>query len=69
MKAVFQVLFGLALCVSQGLIYPQKSIPFNKIANGTKVTALTEGALAYVDGAMLQGLIAESASAVDGTCH
>lgn len=52
-----------------GLIFPQKSIPYNNIMKGSAVTNLAEGGLGYADGAMLQGLIVEGAAAANGTCH
>lgn len=53
----------------QGLIFPQKSIPYNDILEGSTVTNLAEGGLGYVDGAVFQGLVTEAQSAFNGTCH
>jgi hypothetical protein len=53
----------------QGLIFPQKSIPYNNILEGSAVTNLAEGGLGYVDGALFQGLLSEAAAAYNGNCH
>jgi len=53
----------------QGLIFPQKSIPYNNILEGSTVTSLAEGGLGYVDGALFQGLLAEAEAAYNGNCH
>lgn len=51
-----------------GLIFPQKSIPYNAIRGGA-ATTLLEGGLGYFDGAMSQGLLTEYEGAMTGTCH
>ena len=53
----------------QGLIFPQKSIPYNNIMEGSAVTNLAEGGLGYVDGALFQGVVTEAQAAFNGTCH
>ena len=53
----------------QGLIFPQKSIPYNNILKGSAVTNLAEGVGGYVDGAMAQGLLTEYEEAMTGVCH
>ena len=53
----------------QGLIFPQKSIPYNTILEGSAVTNLAEGGLGYVDGALFQGLMGEAEAAYNGNCH
>ena len=52
----------------QGLIFPQNSIPYNQILNGNLATSLTEGGLAYLDGALAQGLFAELEALFTGAC-
>jgi hypothetical protein len=53
----------------QGLIFPQKSIPYNNILEGSAVANLAEGGLGYVDGALFQELVSEAAAAYNGNCH
>jgi RHS repeat-associated protein len=53
----------------QGLIFPQKSIPYNSILKGSTGASLAEGGLAYLDGALFQGLLAEAEAAYNGNCH
>jgi hypothetical protein len=53
----------------QGLIFPQKSIPYNQILDGSLSTTLTEGGLGYVDGALAQGFFIEMEALANGTCH
>ena len=53
----------------RGLIFPQNSIPYNKILTGSAVTSLVEGGLGYLDGALFQGLMGEAEAAYNGNCH
>jgi len=53
----------------QGLIFPQKSIPYNNILAGSTVATLAEGLLGYLDGALAQGWLAEAEAAYNGNCH
>jgi RHS repeat-associated protein len=53
----------------QGLIFPQKSIPYNNILKGSTVRNLAEGGWGYVDGALFQGLMGEAEAAYNGNCH
>jgi hypothetical protein len=53
----------------RGLIFPQKSIPYNNILEGGAALNLLEGLGGYIDGALLQGWFAEAQAAYNGTCH
>jgi RHS repeat-associated protein len=53
----------------EGLIFTQKSIPYNRILKGNAVQTLGEFGWGYLDGALLQGVIDEWYAARKGTCH
>ncbi len=53
----------------KGLIFPQKSIPYNEIWNGSAAMTAAEGGLGYLDGAMAQGFLDEVYAARTGACH
>ncbi|HEV2381591.1 MAG TPA: RHS repeat-associated core domain-containing protein [Terriglobia bacterium] len=53
----------------EGLIFPQKSIPYNKILDGSRAATLTEGLLGYLDGALFQGVMTEAEASSEGVCQ
>ena len=53
----------------RGLIFPQNSIPYNQILNGSLRTTLAEGAWGYADGALAQGFFLEMEALGNGTCQ
>jgi RHS repeat-associated protein len=53
----------------QGLIFPQNSIPYNSIYEGSLAGTLTAGFAGFVDYGLFQGVSTEFQAAVTGTCH
>lgn len=53
----------------RGLIFPQNSIPYNQILNGSLRTTLAEGGWGYADGALAQGFFLEMEALGNGTCQ